>query len=350
MRDMIVQHQGLEPVQRELKNARVKGPSQEDCLPANDEALINLLPQKDIADPLVQIYIDNVESTYRILHLPSFWEEYSNFWNAPQQVRPAFAVILLLILASTYCIKDRESSTFRGDSSVGRETASLWIRTCDSWLQSQSKKHTNMAIFQIHCLSFLAKQMNSIKRKQTWTSAGTLMRLALSSGLHRDANIVNIRHATTASSKKVSTFDQEMRRRIWATICDLEMQAAVDRGMPPMLRDLVEDCGPPLNIDDEELDPSAERLPEPRPVSQYTRSTFQHLSRSSWSLRLELLSVINGPHSQMSYENVLHYDKKIMLHLDEIPHWSDQASLLSRVLLQLQLQIFLLFLHIPYAR
>lgn len=349
MKDMIVQHQGLALVQRELRNTKIKGPGQEDNLPINDKALINLLPQKKIADQLVQMYVDNLETTYRVLHLPSFWEEYLKFWVAPQEGRPAFAALLLLILATTFCVKERDSSMFRGDSSVGRETAIMWIRTCDSWLLCQSQKHTNMTVFQIHCLSFIAKQMNSIKRKRTWTSAGNLIRLAISNGLHRDANIVNLRHATP-SSKKVSAFDQEMRRRIWNTISELELLAAFDRGMPATLRDLVEDCGPPLNIDDEDFDPSVEQLPGPKPVSQYTRSSFQHLSRLSWSLRLELVSVINGAHPQMAYEDVLLYDKKIMQHLDEIPHWTDQASLVSRVLLQLQLQELLLFLHRPYAR
>lgn len=336
-------------MQRELRNSKIKSPSQVDSLQTNDEALLNLLPQKELADPLVQTYVDNLESTYRILHLPSFWEEYANFWNAPQEGRPAFAAILLLILATAYCVKEVDSSTFRGDSSAGREAAILWIRTCDSWLHSQSQKHTSMAFFQIHCLSFISKQMNSIKRKRTWTSAGNLMRLALSSGLHRDANIVNLRHATP-SSKKVSAFDQEIRRRMWATISELELQAAFDRGMPAMFRDLVEDCGPPLNLDDQEFNLSTEQLPGSRPVSHFTRSSFHHISRSSWSLRLELVSVINGPHPQISYEDVLLYDRKIMQHLDEIPHWSDQASLVSRALLELQLQVLLLFLHRPYAR
>ena len=329
-------------VQKELRKTKIKDCGQEDILPTTDRILIGLLPQRDLADQLVQMYIDNVESTYRILHLPSFWREYTTFWNAPQQGRPAFVVMLLLILASTYCIKESESPMFRGDSSLARETAILWIRTCDSWLQSQSQKHTTMAIFQLHCLSFIAKQGNSIKRKRTWTTAGNLIRIALSSGLHRDACM--------ASSKKVSIFDQEMRRRIWATISELELQASFDRGMPATLRDLVEDCGPPSNIDDQEIDPSTEQLPQSRPVSEYTGSSFQHLSRSSWSLRLELLSMINGPHPQMSYETVLLYDKQIMQYLDDIPRWNDKNSLLSGVLLQLQLQTLLLSLHKPYAR
>lgn len=117
-----------------------------------------------------------------------------------------------------------------------------------------------------------------------------------------------------------------------------------------MMGDLVEDCGPPLNLEDEEFDPSAEQLPEPRPVAQYTGSSFHCLSRSSWSLRLEIVSMINGPHAQMAYEDVLRYDKQIIQHLDQIPHWSDQSCLASRVLLQLQMHMLLLFLHRPYAR
>ena len=349
MKDMTVQHQGLAPVQREFKNAKTKGHGQEDNPPTNDQTLIKSLPQKKTADQLVQIYVDNLETTYRVLHLPSFWEEYSKFWGAPQEGRPAFAALLLLIMATTHCVKEGNSPIFRGDSSVGRETAIMWIQTCDSWLQRQSQKYTSMVVFQIHCVSFIAKQVNSIKRKRTWTLAGNLMRVALSSGLHRDARILNMRQ-DKSSFKEVSVFDQEMRRRIWNTVSELELQAAFSRGMPTMLRDLVEDCGPPSNIDDEEFGPSVEQLPGEKSVSQYTRSSFQHLSRSSWSLRLELVSVINGPRPQMAYEDLLVYDKKIMQHLDEIPHWTDQASLVSRVLLELQLQALLLFLHRPYAR
>ena len=349
LKDMTVQHHEVEPLQRELRSTKVKGSSQVDNLPIGKEALISLLPQKGLSDQLVQIYVDSLESTYRVLHLPSFWEEYSHFWKAPQEGKAAFAAIILLILASTYCIKEAKASMFRGDSSVGRETAILWVRTCDLWLQTQSQKHTTIATFQVHCLSFIAKKINSIKRKQIWASAGSLVRLALSSGLHRDAQIINLRHSSS-STRKVSVFDQEMRRRMWATISDLELQTAFERGMPAMLRDFVEDCGPPLNLDDEEFLPSTDQLGRPGPISNYTRSSFQHLSRSSWSLRLELVSVINGPHPQMTYEVVLMYDKKITQHLDEIPHWIDKASLVPRVLLQLQLQMFMLFLHRPYAR
>ncbi|KAL2053599.1 hypothetical protein ABVK25_006252 [Lepraria finkii] len=349
MKDMIVHHPALARVQMELNNAKTKGAGQEDTIPLHDQGLASLFPHRKITDQLVQIYIDNFETTCRVLHLPSFWDEYAKFWSAPREARPAFVALLLLIIATTNCIREKGPTMFRGDSSVERETAIMWIRNCDAWLRSQSQKHTTLIIFQLHCLSFMAKQMNSVKRKRIWTSAGILTRQAMSAGLHRDAHIVNLRHGAP-SFKRVSVFEQEMRRRIWTTISELELQADLDRGMPSMTRDLVEDCGPPHNIDDDEMDPSSEQLPNPRPSSHFTRSSYQNLSRSSWSLRIEVTSLINGPNSQMPYEDVLLYDKKIMQCLDEIPHWNGHESLVSRILLQIQLQQLLLFLHKPYAR
>lgn len=345
-----MQHPSLAHVQKELMATKIKGDGQEDTIPANDRTLASLLPQRKIVDQLVQIYVDNFETTHRILHLPSFWEEYTRLWTLPHEARPEFVALVLLMIATTNCIKDKSPSMFRGDSSVERETAIMWIRSCDSWLRSQSQKHTTLSIYQLHCLSFMAKQMNSVKRKRTWMSAGNLMRLAMSAGLHRDAQIVNLRHARHLGHKKVSLFEQEMRRRIWTTISELELQAAQERGMPAMTRDLVEDCGHPLNIDDEEFNQASEKLPESKPLSHFSRSSYLHLSRSSWPLRIELTSLINGPNSQMPYEDVILYDKRIMQALDAIPHWNDPASMVSRILLQIQLQQLLLFLHRPFAR
>ena len=171
----------------------------------------------------------------------------------------------------------------------------------------------------------------------------------MSAGLHRNADIVNMRHGSS-NKKRVSVFDQEMRRRMWSTISEMEMQTALDRGMPSMLRDVVSDCGVPLNIDDEDFDQSTQMLPPSRPPSQYTESSFQNLVHITYTLRLELVSRINGSRPQMEYEDVLIYDREIMHHLDEIPHWKDQRGMVPRTLLQLQLQQILLLLHQPFVR
>ena len=347
MKDMITRHPRLAHAQRELKGTKFKGSNHEAGMPNNATTLAALLPDREVTDQLVNIYMENFEITYRLLHVPSFWYEYNTFWFSPQEGNPVFIVLLLLMLAATNCLTGGAPTLFRGDSSLKRETSLMWIRHCDQWLRSQSQKHTILATFQLHCLLFIAKQVNGIKRKQNWTSAGLLIRTLMSAGLHRDLDLLNLQ--SQKSSKKVSVFCREMRRRIWATACELELQAALGRGMPTMLRDIIEDCGTPVNLEDEDFDQSSENLPESKPISQFTISSYHCLARSSLPLRIELACLINGSHPAIPYEQILVYDQRLLQHLNAIPQWS-QTGLVSRILLQLQIHEILLFMHRPYLR
>ena len=348
MKEMVVQHPGLAQAQKELKSAKVKTEHLQAVTKAG-ENLIQLLPFKALTDELIQLYVDYFETTYRVLHLPSFYEEYRRLWENPEKARPAFVALVLVMIATTSCLRAQGSSALRGDSSVDRETAIHWINAANSWLELQSQKHVTSITMQIHTVSFIAQRMNYIKKKRTWTAAGTLSRLAMSAGLHRDAEVVNLRHASL-TNRRVSLFDQEMRRRIWTTVAELELQTSIERGMPAMFRDVIIDCGPPLNVDDNDINQGMDRFHQPRQISDFTRCSFLHLSQSSFWLRQELISFINGPISQIPYEEVLQYDRRIMQALDEIPPWRTDSAQLSRSLLQMQLQLLLLLLHRPYVR
>ena len=349
MKEMVVQHPGLAHVQNELKGQKIKA-SERANVDKDGKSLAQLLPRKDVVDQLVHIYVENFESTYRVLHLPSFFDEYYQCLDAPDRARPAFVALLLVMMATTACMKPGDQSMLRGDSSLERETANTWLDACDAWLKLQSQKHVSPIIFQIHVVSFLAQQINSIKRKRTWTAAGNLSRIAISAGLHRDAETVNLRHGNLVN-RRVTLFDQELRRRIWTTIAELELETALDRGMPAMMRDLIIDCRPPLNIDDEGITKAMDQAVVSKPTSEWTRSSFQHISYNTFALRQELVSLINGPAPNMAYEEVLQYDRKIMQAVDDIPPWQNQSqgAHVSRALLQLQLQHLLLLLHRPYV-
>ena len=349
MNDMVAQHPGLTQVQKELKGTKTNA-SDYFVIDKEGENLVPLLPGKQVVDQLVHAYIENFEATHRVLHLPSFFDEYNKCMVAPEQARPPFIALLLVMMATTSCVKPGEPSTLRGDSSLARENADHWIHATESWLALQSQKHVNAIIFQIRVVSFIAQQVNAIKRKRAFTAAGSLTRIAISTGLHRDAETVNLRHGSLVK-RRVTFFDQEMRRRIWTTTSELELQTAIDRGMPATMRDLIIDCGPPLNVDDEMLGPSMDQLPLSRSTSEYTRSSFQYISYNTFALRQEIISLINGPSPNLSYEEMLQYDRKILQALDDIPAWHDQGpeSCVSRTSLQLQLNHLQLLLHRPYV-
>jgi hypothetical protein len=217
------------------------------------------------------------------------------------------------------------------------------------WLHRQSQKHVYLPIWQIRCLSLLAKMSNTVKKKRTWTSAGNLMRQAMSAGFHRDPSLLGA---------KVSVFDQEMRRRLWATIVELELQASIDRGMPSALAGFPCDVAPVLNINDEDFGEDSRNAPAQKPWNEYTATSFLHLSRSSFSLRVSLNSLLNELSSHAEYEDVLIYDEKIMHKLQEIPTRTDSGAIhedplfpdLIRTLLDVQLRQFLILLHGPFAR
>jgi Fungal specific transcription factor domain/Fungal Zn(2)-Cys(6) binuclear cluster domain len=306
-------------------------------------SLLALVPDKQTADKLVQEYVDYFESTYRVLHVPSFMRQYESFWQAPNQALTEFLVVLLLVLATVYCVSTGDDK-FNGRSSVRRETAAKMIDSCDAWLNVQSQKHVTLITYQVNVLLFLARRMNCIKIKREWAGAGHLLRIAQAAGFHREPTLL---------STKISVFDQEMRRRLWATILELELQMSIDRGMPSAVSADGWDCRAPSNIDDEDFDIPSNELPPQKSLIKYTRSSFLALAQQSAPLRIELLARANSIRSNLQLEEVLVYDAKLRQMLDDLPDWNVGTAItkaqLARTLTRLQLLEFLIIVHQPFA-
>lgn len=306
-------------------------------------SLLALVPDRETADKLVQEYIEYFENTYRVLHVPSFMRQYESFWQAPHEALTEFVVILLLVLAAVYCVSPGDEK-FNGRSSVRRETAAKMIDSCDTWLKMQSQKHVTLTTYQVNILLFLARRTNCIKIKREWAGAGHLLRIAQAAGFHREPTLL---------STKISVFDQEMRRRLWATILELELQMSIDRGMPSAVGADGWDCRAPSNIDDEDFDIPSNELPPTKSLTKYTRSSFLALAQQSAPLRIELLARANSIRTNLKLEEVLVYDAKLRQMLDDLPDWMVGAAVtkaqLARTLTRLQLLEFLIIVHQPFA-
>ena len=277
-------------------------------------AMLSVLPAKAAMDSLAVMYFDNFEITHRILHEPSFWRDYKEFWKDTNKNDPSFLVVLLLIVSTVCTMSAKEPLRFVGKNSSARETAIRLIYTCEAWLQRQSHKHLTLALVQIRCLIVVAKQMNRIKKKRAWTVAGDLVRFGMSVGLHRDASVLE---------GKVSIFAQELRKRLWATIVELELQASFDRGMPSSSVSTSCNCGAPANISDSHLQESAEESLISEDPGIWTATSYLRLSRSSVAMRASLNQMINGPQEELEYEDMLAWDKRIRKHLQSLPNWQD---------------------------
>ncbi|KAH8677878.1 hypothetical protein BX600DRAFT_479422 [Xylariales sp. PMI_506] len=315
-----------------------------------DVELESLLPPKDEANSLVAVYLDQFEQLHRIIHIPTFTKQYDQFWDPTKTRCAAFTALVLCMLATSSCLDMEGSSKYVGVKSSSNQAAEKWTRAVDQWLERQSHKHRRMIHYQIMCMLYLAKRVNVIKKKRFWTSSGALIREGIVVGLHQDGDQVGSR---------VTPYYQEMRRRIWATMVEFDLQASFDQGTPTLLAQITVDTKPPRNIDDEEFDEDTEEFPNSKSLNEYTYSSFQHLSRQSLQTRLELHRVMTGPVANLDWEQVNRYTEMVTQEIDALPPWDSDAMvtnndshkpLLAHTLLHLQLRQYLLPLHQPYLK
>ena len=197
------------------------------------------VPSKAVCDQLIQCYLRTFEGVFRVLHIPSFLRDCESYWVNPSAAKPSVLTKMLLVCAigvPFFASPDQPRL---------RASCTKWIQAAESWLSApHEKSRLNMAGLQIHILLLLARQVCSVDGDLTWISAGSLLRSAMHLGLHRDPHYF----------QKISRFNTEMRRRLWATVMEMTVQTSLDMGMPPLISPDEYDTQPPSNINDSELE------------------------------------------------------------------------------------------------
>lgn len=263
--------------------------------------LEEMMPPRGVADDLVWLYLSTFETTYRVLHVPTFLREYEAWWTGAQSVDTVFLAKLLALMAAGSCFYD-QTAKINGMDSV-RKAAGAWIMGVQSWIASVFVSPSiDFNMLQVQCLLTIACQAHGADGDVVWISTGSLVRAALAMGLHRDV-------------PNVSRFWAEMRRRLWTTICELELQAALDGGVLPSI-DLDEcDCGHPSDWDDKDLsedmvdDPMSKRL---------TRSSPQVLLARSLPVRFRIVKLFCGLKFGLTYDEALRLNEELAQSMNEV--------------------------------
>ncbi|KAF2012783.1 hypothetical protein BU24DRAFT_465141 [Aaosphaeria arxii CBS 175.79] len=306
----------------------------------NVTSLRKLLPDQQTVTKMIDLYMNTFETTYRILHIPSFWQEYQIFWGPSEQCNSDLEAVVLAIVACVSVTRADEVTKHQPNGSTFRNRAVVWIKALETWLKRQSNKHRTLASLQVRCLRLLALQVNCLKTKEIYQEVQAHMAYMRAIGLHRDPVILG---------KRCSVFEGEMRRRLWATSLEMELQASIDRGTPSVLSAFEFDTAAPRNINDNELHPAMAELPPSKPVSVFTDSSFCNRLMQIASLRIELIKITNSIHSGPSFEETLRYEKRVQQALDSLPRWSDPRALQAWTQLDLLLRQFLVILFTANA-
>ncbi|KAF2137993.1 uncharacterized protein K452DRAFT_361478 [Aplosporella prunicola CBS 121167] len=304
--------------------------------------LSTFLPERSVVDHLVKLYFDTLETIYRILHRPSFWEEYSTFWSEPEKRRPEFVAIVLAVISTVITASFTEPTTYCAEIPIQLWSGTQWVEACDRWVSQQSAKHAQIDIYQVRCLCVLSRYINSIKWKQQWMDSRNLMTFAMTTGLHRDPRWL---------LKETSTHDQEMRRRLFYTMVELDLQGSINRGMPSATHAQYYDTAAPLNVNDDDIDHEGRKAPPTSwPIQEYTSTSYLHASAKSIDLRIRINSALNNSARPLSYDEAMLYSNDVVQELGKIPSWAGRKEArLARTTLDIQLRQYLIMLHEPFA-
>lgn len=257
--------------------------------PAPD--VLNDLPSREICDELIRHYFRTLGLIYQIMHIPSFYQEYDHFWENSCSASTGFVMKLLLILAigSVFHCKPGPSNE------LGLPTR-RWIYAAQWWISGPfEKERESIEGLQVHCLLLLCRQAYAMDKESNWTAAGTLLRQAIHQGLHRDPR----------NFPAISAFNAEMRRRIWASILEINVKLSLDAAMPPLLAPEDYDTLPPANLGDDDFDQSTTDIPPSQPKHYWTTSSLQNLLCQSLPVRLRIARTINDCSKEQSYEKAL---------------------------------------------
>ncbi|KAL4916748.1 hypothetical protein BDW62DRAFT_211719 [Aspergillus aurantiobrunneus] len=249
------------------------------------------LPPKDVADELVDCYLRTVETTFRILHIPTFKTEYEALCVSDASPSTAFTVQLKLVLAIGAITYDERFSL--------RPSAIRWVYEAHTWLSDPDfKPRLNIQSLQSRILLLIAREIINVGGDSSWISAGALLRTALYMGLHRDPCHLPSRTALAA----------EMRRRLWNTVIELALQASIVSGGAPLISLSDFDCEAPGNFDDEQL---LTEDPVPKADHEYTQTSIARALRKTLPYRLAIAKFLNDLGSYGSYEETLRLDAEL---------------------------------------
>ncbi|KAF2264936.1 hypothetical protein CC78DRAFT_567934 [Lojkania enalia] len=298
------------------------------------------LPSKNVCDELVRAYFRTFEGIYRVLHVPTFWNEYERYWKDTSTTSTSVLMKILLVCAigTAFYTGDRKGPL--------RNSCSKWIEAAESWLSGPHKKsRLNTTGIQVHILLLLARQVCSMDGDLIWISAGALLRSAMHIGLHRDPSHFG----------KLSCFHIEIRRRLWATIMEITVQSSLDIGISPMISPRDFDTLPPSNINDNDINERMTTPFRPRAPDEFTQTSVQIAFCKTLSLRLEIARRINDLHSSLSYDETLRLTSELTTACRSDAHLF-QSFLLSTPsptpfhvkMLDVLVRRFILNLHRPF--
>lgn len=248
----------------------------------NLDSILALLPPKDVSERYASLYTSYLEGPYRILHVPTLRRQCRYFWDRESETdhvfRMNFTPQLVIIVAIGSLLESPDASSVFSPWHA-RKTAAM----IETYLSNLSpKQRIQLETLQTTSILLILKRMLSVPSTEIWRQTGYLLRSAMAGGLHRDSEGV---------MPELSHLQAELRRRLWHTIMELDIEASILCCMPSLVQVISYTCRLP-NGNDDEISPSGEDGSKESGNDTAKDVTFQRSLAKSLPVRLRALRLL----------------------------------------------------------
>ncbi|RYC91575.1 hypothetical protein BFJ63_vAg5586 [Fusarium oxysporum f. sp. narcissi] len=235
---------------------------------SKDEILASILTlSRPVVDRLVSRYFNSFEMSPAVLHSVQFLKEYEDFWDDPSAVSPLWLGLLFTIMClATQFEKFRLDPGVQSPAALSMErdlqkmadTYRLRIGQC---LVLGNYTKGGPYVLETLMLYIAAEVFSSTDAEiDIWILTGNTVQIALHMGYHRDPK----------HFKGMSSFAAEMRRRVWATLVEMDLVLSAQMGLPRMIKQWQTDTQEPSNLQDSDFDKTTVEMPPSRPDTDLT--------------------------------------------------------------------------------
>ncbi|KAF2443144.1 hypothetical protein P171DRAFT_522771 [Karstenula rhodostoma CBS 690.94] len=247
-----------------------------DIYPATKMELIAAIPSRPIVDSMIASYFKAVDMPITlIIHRGVFFKQYERFWQDPTSTPTMWMTMLFGMM---FMVAYTALYINAGDNPVDEDTLleyqSIVLTYREKMIQClrlanymKGIPHTIEALLTL----LLTEYAQGEEAQQgCWQLIGTIIRVALKMGYHRDGS----------HFPELSPFEAEMRRRTWYMLIQFDIATASQVGLPRTIKESQCDTAEPRNLLDDDFDDTITVLPPARPFNEHTLTQFLiHKSR-----------------------------------------------------------------------
>ncbi|KAI1077172.1 hypothetical protein F5B20DRAFT_283726 [Whalleya microplaca] len=278
--------------------------------PSSEVELRAELPSKSAITTLVSRYFNSMDTAASIVHGPSFQQQMRAHWQDPSKsslmwIGLVYSMLCLAML-SYHKVGD-EPPEWKGRAL--ELAAEFRLRTVQCLVVADYTKPVEYTVETMLLYLFGEYSSRWDADLSLWLINSIITRIAFRMGYHRDAEWF----------PSITPFKGEMRRRTWALVRMADIMFSYQVSLPTMIYEHDTDTKPPNNLFDDEFGPASKALPPPRSLTEPSPIAYMIAKTRLCGEFGNILQAVSRVGKQVTYDEILHHDRKLREIMDEFP-------------------------------